>query len=364
MDKVLMGINCIKCGSPVFGSYCLNCGIIERENNLSVKSEDQNLSDLNMPSITSLFQPADTSMSANSKKQRAKKGQAVKIVTTVFLSILWFSILGGGFWFANQPPEVWTSPVILGAKTLEKDDFNKVDIKSNTKTIDFDANLSEGSLDSIKYSQFASVDENLFIELFGLSKFLNRYYDKALVAEAKKVLDFKDDDIDVYFENKFALIFTDDIEIWGLVAVVKNKKYIDDKISLLEKYNALKTKPKGAIYAYSEISTKLIKYDGDKYYLLVANSKEFLDRMIELSEGNLPNLEKSALYKASGDKAQGIALSRIFVSTKSKPAWTEFVEWYASHFNYAGLSKILLTSDFNNLILRKTLSGIQIEVLD
>lgn len=364
MDNFQSGINCIKCGKPVLGSYCLSCGVIDRKNSLGERTENKSLLNPNMSSITSLFQPADNSISSNAKKQRAKKGNVIKIFFVSFLSILWIGILAGGFWFANKAPKTWISPVILGAKTPQKGEFNSVEIKSNVKTIDFDPKLSEGSLDSIKYAKFASADENLFIELFGLSKYMNNFLDKKIVDDAKKTLGFKDDDIDVYFENKFSVVFGDDIKDWGLVTVTKNKKFVDEKIALLDKYKALKVKPKGSVYDYSKVSTKLVKYKDDKYYFLISNSKEFLDRMVELSEGNLPNLEKSALYSASDDKAAGVALARVFVSTKSKPAWSSFVEWYAAHFSYSGLSKIFLTADFNNMILRKASNGVQIEVLD
>ncbi len=364
MEKFQSGINCIKCGKPVLGSYCLNCGIIDRKNSLNEKIESSSLLNPNMSSITSLFQPADNSIASNAKKQRTKKGNMVKVFFLIFLSILWIGILAGGFWYANKTPKIWTSPVILGAKTAQKGEFNSVEIKSNIKTIDFDPKLSEGSLDSINYAKFASADENLFIELFGLSKYINNFLEKKIVDDAKKSFDFKDDDIDVYFENKFSMIFQDDLKNWGLITVTKNKKFVDEKIVLLDKYKALKVKPKGAVYDYSKVTTKLIKYKDDKYYFLVGSSKEFLDRMVELSEGNLPNLEKSALYSASDDKAAGIALARVFVSTKSKPAWTAYVEWFSAHFSYSGLSKILLTSDFNNMILRKAASGVQIEIVD
>ncbi len=360
---------CEKCGALIKGEVCLRCGNIPGKVNAEVSSltdttpkekHPEGITEAETVVATSIFEKLNPDIFKPDPAYALRLARHKK----VFIAVLAMFLLALGalsYWIFNARQQDFVSPVVLSAADIANDTqtfTNSTDL--NEKTLELSLNLTQGNFAKDDFAIFAE-PANLFVHLFDIKKYLNDYINKEVFDAVKTDFKLKDDDIDVYLSEGFALVYPESsTSSWGFVTKVKNKDFINEKLKVFEANKAAAEKSNKKPLAsktfkidYKNVEAKLVEVprgDDKDLYLLVSNSKEFLDRMKELSEGIIPNLSSSAIYAQSKKSLPALGYALVY-KDGSNHAWEEYAGWFASKFDYTGLDKILKTVKSSLLVV-------------
>ena len=376
---------CPDCGSLIIGDFCARCGYIKTSDVLDDKPLVEEAVKRN-----SIF---EAPISKNQKKfheELKKKMPKSKYFFIFFLFLLLSGLCSYYYWLYQSTTEVFLAPTpefIIA----NSDDGLLVDVDEGGQTIiDFNIDVAEGNFLQYNLAQFAAPEVGIFMQMFGTYDYLTKFYEETLTAKYFKDLGIVEDDLNVYLAPSFAIVLPDDnFDRWGYASVVVDKEYIDKKIEALEKLR-VKDKAYENLFARvvtirtekpvaeeaeveeninesttettsAEEATTENKDESDEettaesgvvetHYLLIANSKEYLDQMKEVSEGVLPNLGNSALFAQAQKELPAIGNALIY-HNRQVDFSTEFYPWFASKFDYEGLDKLLDNVESSTLVL-------------
>lgn len=358
---------CPQCGANIkSGKICVNCGYVDKsevdepEDQLdqsTTKSQFLPNSYLNNEKVTSLFDKLvpegfDLLSTKNANQKRDGGVNKPKFFTTSFLVVILFLSMSSSvyaFWLKKQP-YIEPAKVVTSTNTVDIqkqiDDLQLSSSGNVQKTLDFKTDLKEGNFDKYDFSIFAEPNINLMFEAFDFRYFLKNVLNKEdILNQIKKDTEMTDDDFDVYLSKEFAFIFPDNnYEKWGIVLVYKDEKFISSK---LEKIKKIRESSKKNFYANYSIET--VKSNNDNY-ILISNSKVFLDQMKEMAEGNVQNLSKSAVYIDSLKDMPKLGYLFIYKKENSE-TWNYFIENAISKYKNLELAEVLLRSVTPSIIV-------------
>ena len=373
---------CPDCGSLILKDYCSICGYHPLEDKTTEDNvdPDQNpepvgkIETIEKASIfeTSLASPLRDNSSDKKVKKKSKK------VSFAFISFLFLLLVGVSayyYWLYQSTTSTFLSP-LADFNIANEEDGVTMDADSDSEEIvlDYKIDLDEGNFQQQNLAQFASPEITVFSQMFNTFEFLKKFQKEETVNKLLKDLELEEDDMKVYLSSGFAIIIPDDnFDRWGYAVGVVDKKYAEGKIAALEKL-----KGKKGNEMYKDIYARLVTFkvdepgdasdedksedkedsesneasndkDSDKateetpkeaYYLIVSNSKEYMDQMKEMSEGVLPNLANSALF-AQAQKALPTVGNALIFHNKKVEFSNDYYQWFASKFDYEGLDKVL-----------------------
>lgn len=365
---------CPDCGALIIGGFCARCGYINTVEDIDDKPSVEEVSER-----SSIFEePISKTKKKLSQdiKKRMSKGRYL-------ILILLFLLLGGlcsyYYWLYQDTADVFLAPT-PDFTIANSDEGLLVDVDQSGETIiDYDIQLAEGNFLQHNLAQFAAPEVGVFLQMFGTYDFLNKFYEESVTAKYFKDLGLEQDDLNVYLAPGFAVVLPDDsFDRWGYASAIVDKKYIDEKVAALEK---LRAKDKAYENLFASVVTiktektpeQIAQEDSEKededaseddtssensvdsniietHYLLVSNSKEYLDQMKEVSEGVLPNLSSSALFAQAQKELPAIGNVMIH-HNKQVDFSTEFYDWFASKFEYEGLNRLLSSIKSSTVVL-------------
>lgn len=351
---------CPECGANIkSGNVCVNCGYViklelEKEENESGESSGGSQflpnSYINNEKVTSLFDklvPEGFDLLSNRSQENKKivPSNKYKLATTIFLILILlfaFSSSVYAFWLKKEP---YIEPVKVVTSTNTADIQKEIDnlqLSSSgnvQKTLDIKSDLKEGNFDKYDFSIFADPNVNLMFEAFDFRHFLKNVINKEnILDQIKKDTEMSDDDFDVYLSKEFSFIFPDNnFEKWGIVLVYKDEKFISTKLEKIKKIRESSKKN-----FYTNYSIEAVKYKDDKF-ILISNSKVFLDQMKEMAEGNVQNLSKSAVYIDSLKDMPKLGYLFVYKKQNSE-TWNYFIENAISKYKNLESAEVLLRS--------------------
>lgn len=364
---------CPKCDSAIINDeICSNCGTFSKEplSDDSSKKKD----DKEKRSLFEKFASTEPSVSQN-LDDNVKTGveNLFSPGLTVYALLFLLIVIGGvAYWrFIYFIPSNFISSLVLSSENIRKDledeDTSKIPLAifdKNELTLNLSVDLKEGNFDKTDLVRFAPLDTGFMLYAFNILGVFSSYVDGEKLEELMKVLDISEDDFNVYFSQGFVLFFPDDsLNNWGFAIGVNDSKFIEDKLDILAKnygnyYVDLLTFSVNGDGESKVIEKKLEVEDSesndaklnveDEYFLLVSNSKEYLDQMKEASEGNLSNLKNDAKFVAA--KSNLPQVGQVFMYKQSKVIWSEFSAWVGSKFEYEGLEKVLTEIDSSGIL--------------
>lgn len=362
---------CEKCDAAFAGSVCLKCGnfaesVVDLEP--SIKKEDFGF-------LTSAINENNANAKNDVKIPIKKKN---RFILPLILGFLLFGIGSFSYWlFVFTTPD-YVSPYVLSASDSRPGDVSNevVEISnSREKVILLDIKNEEGSFNQYDFAQFASTDTSLVVSAFNISDVISRYFEgRDILKNIKSEFDLSDNDIDVFFSKEFTVYFpSDDFSKWGLAIYTEDKSFVDSKIEVLDKKREhSKFIFKDYFADVVEVKPKVDKIDEEKkdeadqkseYFLLISNSKEYLDQMKESSEGNLTNLASDIKY--STVKSELPKVGQVFVYRKDNASiWDLFVVWISTKYDYVGLDKILMAIDAPGIVFFSNNSKLKITTAD
>ena len=363
---------CPDCDSVVKGEVCLKCGKVLDESLANVEGGEISLQEISphkeVQSIfTDLIDKEDKIVPVVKRESKAKK-----LVPAVLAFILFLGLGLNFYKFIYTTPKYF-SPLVLSTANGKK--FASIDsenpevlpattLADNEKLVDIKPDLKEGNFESHNYLQFASSDIPLLVQVFDVKNIFNKFIDSKKYEGIKKDLDISDDDIDAYMSNDFAILYPQkDLKTWGASIFVKDEEFVTKKLDMFNK-NKEKKDSKYKDY-YAEIVSIIPKVEGvnestpsaeelakakkaqDKY-LLVSNSKEYLDQMKELSEGNIISLANDLKLATAKEDIAPVGLAYVYKSEDSS-VWDLFAEYVGKKYDYVGLDKILSNIKSNGI---------------
>lgn len=363
---------CQKCDSAYTGLVCLNCGSF-------VKDELEEIS---------VQQNSDFGFLAAAINEKNSKLKEVEILSDkrrgrfalpFLLSLILLSIGAFAYWIFIYSTPDYVSPYVLSAVDVRRGDVQNEVIEisdAKEKVIPLDIGHKEGSFDRYNFAQFAPTDIAFMVSAFDISDVLSKYFkDLDIIKNIKSEFDLSDNDIDVFFSKEFAIYIPgDDFSRWGFAIYTADKSFADSKVEMLSKNrekskfifkdyfaDVVEVKQAGKDISKNEDDEK--KTPESEYFLLVSNSKEYLDQMKESSEGNLTNL--SADIKYSRIRADLPKVGQVLIYRKvGAVVWDLFVEWVSSKYDYIGLDKILMAIDAPGIIFFSNNSKLKITTAD
>lgn len=385
---------CPNCDSIVKEDVCLKCGyLFVDQKELKRTKKEKPKEEPILSKVASIFTELDTeSITKNLDESEEVVLKTPPRIYPVFLGLLLLVLGMFSYWhFIYLTPD-YLSPLVLSAHDIrdlvvnvngiDVDSIPLTNINSTEKTLDFKSTLVEGNFETGNFAQFAHPNINLFIQAFGINDVYKNYISGPLLKTIQTDYGISDDDLDVYFSKGFAVVLPDkDLNMWGFVIEVKDKDYVSERLVKFKKNKEDKNyelaniemalvevtnTPDGEKASVGEgdksIKEKdsktsddpqgdkvLPKAEGTRYYLLMSDSKEFLDQMKESSEGNLPNLKEDIIF--AGTKADLPKLGQSFVYKKEDSVtWKLFVDKFALKFDYVGLGKILKNVNSNGIV--------------
>ena len=395
---------CSECDSIVKGQICLKCGNVLDPALLEKESKTDSDSDVISPDakeshknsktdkekppepvdqINSIFASLTVdSGSAGKKEDLIKKHSKIFQIT---LGLVFLILAAASYWrFVYVTPE-YLNPLVLSASA-----------ETTEKVISYELGMPEGVFDQTDYMQFAPPTINLTVEAFNIEDTFNKFLKIETLKTLLKDFDVSSDDLSVYFTPNYAFMFPNgNLEDWGFIVEVKDKEFVEKR---METFKKAKEEQKDK-YKYSNLEAQLVtleisnngeaevvdgksidttkieeelakeeekttaketaakeedtekKAEGQtatteeekpttKSYLLISNSKEFLDQMQESSEGNLLNLKSDLQYANSQADLPKLGQVRIYKLTDSS-AWTALADLVGSKLSYIGFDKIL-----------------------
>src|SRR3989344_4423564 len=350
---------CEKCDSAYTGIVCLKCGHFE-----DVSHQDEHVvKSGNFGFLSSAINENSADLSTDIKK---KKGG---MFFPFFLGMILLGIGGYAYFrFVYFTPD-YISPSVLSAKVITSPSEAVNDVveisDSKEKSIPLDIAHEEGSFDQYDFAQFASPDTSLLVTAFNIRSVLSKYYeDKEILKNLKSEFDLSDNDIDVFFSKGFAVYFPEgDFSTWGFSIYVEDQSFgfVDSRFSKLKD----KKEKKGFVFKDYFADVVEVKADDQKsnHFLLVSNSKEYLDQMKESSEGNVTNLSMDIKY--SRVKADLPKLGQVFIYRKyDSEIWNLLVSWISEKYDYVGLDKILSAIDAPGIVFFSNNSKLKITTAD
>jgi hypothetical protein len=377
-------ILCPDCGALILKDYCSICGYHplqdkKTEDNVDPDSDQtpevvEKTESVEKISIfdTSLLGNRDSSSEKKTRK-KSKKG------SFAFISLLFLLLIGVSayyYWLYQSTVSTFLSP-LPDFDIANAEDGLTMDTSSDSEEIvlDYKIDIAEGNFQQQNFAQFAGPEITIYTQMFNTFEFLKKFQEEETVNKLLKDLELEEDDMKVYLSSGFAVIIPDDnFDRWGYTVGVIDKKYAEGKIAALEK---LKVKKGNEMYKdiYARVITFKVEEpavdedkdsdskdevkDDDKdaakdaaaddkaaetstevHYLIVSNSKEYMDQMKEMSEGVLPNLANSALF-AQAQKALPTVGNALIFHNKKVAFSNDYYQWFASKFDYEGLDKVL-----------------------
>lgn len=339
---------CPKCNAVMKTEYCLNCG----HNIDKKKTDEQTLpvaeSKKEVKSIFDELVAPDYDLLTNNEEAKAldtaiisesKKG---RIILMLLLALVLMTILGVFsylLYFKNlqyiKPGEIETAKAGVDVDAILAN-IKAVESTGVERTLELATEFKEGNFEKINFAVFAAPDTNMLIEMFDFKDFLKNVVNQGeLYDQFKKDFDLNDDDFEVYFEKSFALIFPEnDFDKWGLILSTKDEKFA---AKVMDSYKKLAQNPK-SIYATYLVDLKKID---DENYILISNSKVYLDQMVESSEGNLPNLSQDGLYVGVMQDLPKLGSVTVYKKTDTR-TWDYVTEWAVNKYaDYVGLDQIM-----------------------
>ena len=341
---------CPTCGAVMKTDACLRCGYLDTDNikeHSLVESKKE---------IKSLFEQYVTQefdmLQADPQKPATKRFNFKKILLTLlsltFVTLI--SIASYFFVFANVkyllPAQLESDANGVNVQNI-LDQIKTNDSELQEKTLDISLDLKEGNFDKSNFAVFAGNETNLYLELFDFRHFVKNILNKNdIVEQIKKDFDMNDDDLTTFFASEFAMIFPDaDFEKWGIVLKYRSdesNKFIEERMAMYKKY---KENPKGN---YVNYFIEVKKVD-EENFLLISNSKIYVDQMKEYSEGNLTDLSQDGLFTQSIKDLTKLGNVLIYKKADT-PTWKYVSEFVVKKFpEYVGLDQMLTTLDSRGL---------------
>lgn len=339
---------CPKCGAVMKTDYCLNCG-----HNIDKKKKDEEAlgsmeSKKEVKSIFDELVAQDYDLLTNSAEPTnveadpinpSKKSHILLMASLLLILLMVIGISSYFLYFKNlqymKPGEVETAKAGVDVDTIMAN-LKATEATGVERTLELATDLKEGNFEKIDFAIFAAPDTNMLIEMFDFKDFLKNVVDQGdIYDQLKKDFDLSDDDFEVYFEKSFAMIFPEnDFDKWGLILSTKDEKFA---AKIMDAYKKLSQNPKSI---YSSYLVDLKKID-DENYILISNSKVYLDQMVESSEGNLPNLSQDGLYVGVMQDLPKLGSVTIYKKTESR-TWDYITEWAIKKYSdYVGLDQIM-----------------------
>ncbi|OGC51647.1 hypothetical protein A2982_02100 [candidate division WWE3 bacterium RIFCSPLOWO2_01_FULL_39_13] len=242
------------------------------------------------------------------------------------------------------------------------------------KTVDLDDGLKEGNFEAYPFAKVIPPDVNLTVQLFDIKGIFGKFISDDKFNALLKEFDVTDNDVEVYFSDGFVIVYPySDLSTWGYVQNIKNKDFIEKRLAGFEKkkesskyeykdYYAqiveiqieeggslIGSREDAASVPESEAKNQAEEADQDEsstepppgmLFLTVSNSKEFLDRMKEISEGNLPSLADDINFVQSKTDLPFVGDVYVYRNDDT-PVWSLFLDKITPFFDYTGLDKIL-----------------------
>ena len=374
----LKSIICPKCGALIIKDFCPKCGYsrYDKEDLLEI-DEEQTKEIQSVEGKASLFENKSEVRRTPKIKIHSKK---FRIGVAASLILLLSGVCVYYYWLLQSAASTFLSPTAdFVIPNAEEGLLVDINTDSEEAIIDFNIGLDEGNFLQYNFAQYAAPEVSIYMQMFGTYDFLKKFYAEDVTQKYLKDLDLAEDDLNVYLSPGFAVVLPDDnFDRWGYTSAIINKKYVEEKISLLEN---LRDKKKNV--AYKDLYAKIVtiktaapadsdnETDGENSgnenaekspknsdaaeivevnYLLVSNSKEYLDQMKEVSEGVLPNLATSALF-AQAQKALPAIGNVMIYRNKKVEFWRGYYEWFGSKFEYEGLNKVLENIESSTIVL-------------
>lgn len=334
---------CPKCDSVIKGTVCLNCGyVIEKPSKDINPTENATAPKESVTSLFSKFQDVDEEDLTNLVSTKSK---AVKpIILGVALLVL--GLLS--YWrFVYFTPD-FISPLVLSAIDVKEKVVEPTRIKvnqptfasaENERTIQLESDLTEGNFEQGELANFGSLDTTLMIQAFDVGKIANKFVNEELMNSIKDTFDMDEDDIEVYFSKGFAVLFpSPSLERWGFVIQVSDADYISDRVRVFEGEER-----KSLTDDFKSYYAQVVTLNSDVHYLLISNSKEYLDQMKESSEGNVVNLANDLGFTQS--RVDLPSVGEAYLYNRSPELWVRLAEKIATKYEFVGLDKILSQLD-------------------
>ncbi|PIR42801.1 hypothetical protein CO058_03505 [candidate division WWE3 bacterium CG_4_9_14_0_2_um_filter_35_11] len=355
---------CEKCDGAFTGLVCLKCGnfaeFTNKENDQPIASKEE---------FGFLASVINENAAFEKPEINIPKSKKFKFLFPLILGVLLFGIGSFAYWrFVYTTPD-YISPFVLSAVDVRPGEVvsDVVEISdSKEKAIPLDIKHEQGSFDQYDFAQFATPDTSLIVSAFNISDVLTKYFDDLdVLKNIKTEFDISDSDIDVFFSKGFAVLFPkEDFSTWGFSIYTADKSFADSKVKILK---AKKEKNKFIFHDYFagvvEIKPAEGTEDKSMYFLLVSNSKEYLDQMKESSEGNVTNLSTDIKYSRVKDDLPNVG--QVFIYRKiDSSIWDLFVGWIASKYDYVGLDKILMAIDAPGTVFFSNSSKLKITTAD
>ncbi|PJA40572.1 hypothetical protein CO178_02025 [candidate division WWE3 bacterium CG_4_9_14_3_um_filter_34_6] len=387
---------CEKCDAAFKGDVCLNCGNVVGVEELS--SDDPKIKpEVHGAKVTSIFLDLADENSSFLAKVKATKSLFSKLLPSIILLMIFFLVGLVSYWrFIYFTPD-YIAPFVLAKQDIRLN--GSLDVTSlpsaivlddKEKTLAFEVELTEGNFEQYNFAQFASPDTKLFIHAFNFQNISEKFFDAKLFESIKSGFNFKGNDLEVFFSNGFALIYPDnDFKTWGFVINAKDKAFADNRIAMLNKNrdskgylfkdyyatvasveNVSKSGVEGVVVEEDENAeasddnkvTDEKEKDID-YFLLISNSKEFLDQMKESSEGNVNNLSIDIKFAQVKTELPKVGQAFIYHMPEAE-IWDRFADWASEKYDYIGLDQILKAIDFPSVVLYSVDSKLKIRTAD
>lgn len=380
---------CEKCDAAFKGDVCLNCGNVVGAEDL-IEVEDKSVS--NGSKVTSIFLDLADENSSLLTKVKATKSLFSKLLPSIILFMIFFLVGLVSYWrFIYFTPE-YITPFVLAKQDIRLS--GPLDVKNlpsavisddKEKTLAFEVELTEGNFEQYNFAQFASPDTKLFIHAFDFQKVSEKFFDAKLFESVKSGFNLKGNDLEVFFSNGFALIYpNNDFKTWGFVINAKDKAFVDDRIAMLTKNRDSKGylfKDYYASVALVESVSKSVAEEDENaeasddnkvadekekdidYFLLISNSKEFLDQMKESSEGNVNNLSIDIKFAQVKTELPKVGQAFIYHMPDAE-IWDRFADWASEKYDYIGLDQILKAINFPGVVLYSVDSKLKIRTAD
>lgn len=332
---------CPDCGAVLKGEACLKCGYLDLSQDQTAKiPESKEIKSLFEQYITQEFDLLQTEPQQQVIKRLSIKKLFLICELAVFLTLIFISSYY--YLFTNikyfSPTQLNLSKPTVDTQSIIKQ-IKTTDTELTERIFDLNTDLKEGNFDKTDFAQFAGPQTNLYLEAFDFRHFVKNVLGQStLIDQIKKDFDMSDDDLTTFFASEFVFLFPDpDFEKWGIVLKYRSdesSKFINERIAT---YKKLIENPKSP-YAIYFVDSK--KFE-DQDYLLISNSKIYLDQMKEYSEGNLTNLSQDAVYTQSIKDLPQLGNMLIYKKLDTT-TWKYVGEFIAKKFpEYIGLDQML-----------------------
>lgn len=380
---------CPKCDSLILNAFCIKCGfnaesldddsstiksekILHTANHQSKHSKIKVVTSVKDEEETSILQKIiresnitsldDVIIENTSRLLDHKFSLSALLVSLTFVFLLYFYLLQ-----INKPN--YLSPVIVNeiaqlknkVTDLANDIKNQGDDNSDLYTFVYKSEFPEANLNNKMLYNFVPPKNQAILHISDFRSYYKDFLSGSSYKEVLKDFDIKEDDVKVYFTNGFLLTFSEDsLDQFGFITEVKDKNFIDKKLEVYNKKYLASTKndpkaknvvsPKSG-YLYNRVVE--LKNEGDKesnYFLLISNSKDYLDELKESSEGNLKNLNNDAVFHDVKSKLN--ITGHLFVYKKDKESlWPKIVTKIFEKYHNDDLLKYLSKAKSKGLVV-------------